>query len=242
MKFLLAFILAFTGLTTTAHAQATDDYFKIKKVKRKVIVNDDVYFTDRTINDLNFIQDTVTQQTPTAGSSDLDIMDTLFKIWQVVKDNKPVVTVNSQKFATALPEIAKTDWAKVSGWMTERNITVKNDYVNLYGMNVISLHYQVKLLYGGNVGGKGLYIAFAKVVPIKVDVAWGYTLNVDTDVPAVVNARTPENPLAVIHLNINYRISTIVKDESVSDSYQVQGDGLIKNTKTNRVLAQAMLK
>lgn len=243
------FILILSLLTGSAHAQ-DKGYFKIKKVKQSVSVSEDMEFTDSTIEHLKLVEKVITEPTPvpelppfpTGGDPELSIMDTLFKIWDIVKENKPVVSTDTDRFATALPEIAKENWSRVGGWMPERNIMVQNSYINLYGMEVVRFDYQVKLIYGGNVNGKGLYIASARVIPTKVDVAWGYTLNVVTTIPVVMNVRTPDNPLAAIQMHINYTVETILKRETTTDSYQVQGNGMILNTKTNKVLASPVLR
>lgn len=221
-----------------ANSQTFDDkYYTIKKVHKSIQVKEDAQLTTT----LDYVKEVLPEQTE-EGVDPLAIMNTLTKVWQVVKENQPVVKIDTDKFATALPNIAKTDWSSVGGWQPERNVTITTVYTNLYNMEVIRLQYQVKVVYGGNVKGKGLYIASAKIIPTEVSVAWGYTLNVVASAPLVLNARTPENPLAVIYLNLNYVISTVIKNDSVTDTYQVQGDGLMRNTKSNRLLFPSVLK
>lgn len=230
-------LLMLFNLISPAHGYNIDDkYLTIKKVNRTVVSKEDASFAD---NQLKLVKEVVARQEATVDP--LAIMETFTKLWQVVKDNQPVVKMDTDKFATALPSIAKTEWSSIGGWKPERNITIRNVYTNLYGMEVIRLEYQVKFIYGGNVNGKGLYIASAKIIPTEVDVAWGYNLNVVASAPITLNARTPQDPLAVIYLNINYVVSTVIKNSSITDTYQVQGDGLMKNTKTNRILFPAVL-
>lgn len=234
------FIFLFSLFLSTANAQSLDDkYFTIKKVKRSVEVKEEASFTP---NDIKIVEELLPLQSETEETDPLAIIETFTKVWQIIEDNKPVVNNDTDKFANALPAISQINWSAVGGWQPERNVTVTIVYTNYYGMEVIRLQYQVKMVYGGNVRGKGLYIASAKIIPTQISVAWGYTLNVVASAPLVLNARTPQDPLAVIYLNLNYVVSTIVKTDSVTDTYQVQGDGLIKNTKNNRLLFPAALK
>lgn len=239
----MSFLIPFTLLFSIANAQSLDEkYFTIRKVKRTVEVKQDSELTSDTKKQLEIVENLLPSQ-PVADDFDpLAIMETFTKMWQVVKDNQPVVKIDTDRFATALPVVAQKNWNTVEGWQPERNATVTTVYTNLYGMEVIRLEYQIKLIYGGHVKGKGLYIASAKIIPTEVSVAWGYTLNVVASAPLVLNARTAQDPLAVIYLNLNYVVSTIIKNDSVTDTYQVQGDGLIKNTKSNRLLFPAVLK
>lgn len=232
-------------------AKAQDDgYLKIKKVKRQVRVVEDADLTDGTREQLERVAKLLDQNPPQElppfpqpnPTQGLDIVSTFVKVWDIVKENRPVVGMDTDKFATALPEIAYTDWKAVGGWKPERNILVSTSYINLYGWEVVRFDYQVKLLFGGNVRGRGLYIASARIVPTKVDVAWGYTLNVVASAPTVLNIRTPENPLAMIQLVIKYTIATILKEDTTTDTYQVQGDGKIVDTKKNKVLLSPVLR
>ncbi len=171
----------------------------------------------------------------------LQVIEVFNKVWAIIEKNKPVVNLQSDKFGAALPEIAKSSWYAVGGWKPERNVTIKTTYENGFGMKVVELEYQVKLLYGGNVKGHGLYVASARIIPISVNVMWGYTLDVTVSVPNTFNVRTPENPLAAIGINVQYAIATIINKNIVTDTYQVQGNGLIQDTKSGKILLPAVL-
>lgn len=235
----LIFIFAML-FAPSVYGQSFDDkYFTIKKVKRSVEVKEEASFASDSIK---IVEELLPLQSETEETDPLAIIETFTKVWQIIEDNQPVVKIDTDKFANALPAISQINWSAVGGWQPERNVTITTVYTNLYGMEVVRLQYQVKLVYGGNVRGKGLYIASAKIIPTQVSVAWGYTLNVVASAPLILNARTTQDPLAVIYLNINYVVSTIVKTDSITDTYQVQGDGLMKNTKSNGLLFPAVLK
>lgn len=172
----------------------------------------------------------------------LSIMDTAMKIWDIVQKNKPVVTIDSAKFATALPQMAKSDWSSVGGFMPENNVTYTTTYTNGFGMEVVKFSYQVKVIYGGNVKGKGLYIASARIIPVKLNVLWGYNVGVLVSVQSVFNIRTPENPLAAIQMNVMYTISTVLSSDMTTDTFEMHGDGMIKDTKIGHVLSPSVLR
>jgi hypothetical protein len=167
------------------------------------------------------------------------IADILFKVWDIVVANKPVVTVNL-KNASALPNLAENHWERLSGWKHERSITYQMQVTNGYGIKVIDLEYRVKLLFGGGVRGKGRYIASARVTPTKIDVQWGYNLDVGVTVPAVVNMGTEDDPLAAIYLDVTYKIHNILRSTSEGQSYLLQGDGMLMNTKTDEVYYESV--
>lgn len=170
------------------------------------------------------------------------ILDTTLKIWNIVEKNRPVVTVQSATFATALPKASENRWDAIGGWQAERNFTSTTKFKNGLGQNTITMSYQVKVVYGGNLKGNGLYIAAARIVPINVRATWAYNLNVTVSAPIVFNVRTPENPIAAIQMNVIYDIKNVFAEDIFTDTYQVQGDGKIIDTKHNKVILPATLK
>lgn len=163
----------------------------------------------------------------TEGVDPMAIADIIFKIWDIIKDGKPVVNVQ-YKNVSALPNIANRHWEALTGWKEERSMVFGVSTENLYGMTTVDLEYKVKLIFGGSVRGKGQYIASARVVPSKVDVKWGYNLDVAVEVPSVINISTIEDPLAAINLDVTYKISTMLRSYSESNTYELRGNGLMK--------------
>ena len=173
-----------------------------------------------------------------AGVDPMAIADMITKLWAIVEDGKPVVNIDT-KNATALPNAANNNWMTLTGWKAERTITYEVSTKNLMQMQTIDLIYQVKLRFGGGVDGKGQYIATARVVPTTVDVLWGYNLDVSVEVPAVVDLSTQTDPLASINLDVKYKISTVLRSYSETKSFEVRGDGFMKDTTTGQVLYDA---
>lgn len=170
------------------------------------------------------------------GNDALAIANLFFQAWDLVKDGAPIV--NAQyKNAYALPNISNNNWTTLTGWKRERTIECRIFTKNVYGMTTVDLQYQVKLIYGGNVKGIGQYIASARVVPVKIDVLWGYNVDMAAEVPTILNISKPENPIASITMDVKYTISTILRSYTQGKTYTLQGNGLMKSGENTLVPA-----
>lgn len=255
-------------LSGSANAQNTDPYYNLSKVKRYVTI--ETVANKESSRSLNkSADDPVKQpvvvkqrgqglpqnpwnfpgnpdyQVPAGSSisnSALEVIEVYNAIWKIIEDNKPVVDIDSNSFGFALPKIAETDWTVMGGWKPERNVTITTEYENYLGMTVVKVQYQVKVVYGGNVLGRGLYVASARIVPIDVQVAWGFKLDVNVSNGTVMNVRTVEDPIGAVQMNVQYIVATVFKQTLTTDTFQVQGDGLIQDTKSGETLARAVLK
>jgi hypothetical protein len=164
-------------------------------------------------------------------SGDLDmtkvILDQVINIgktiWNIVEAGKPVVNFNSAT-ANALPSGVR-DWTDLQGWKAPRAYLYETTYQNFYGMDVVKFSYRVVYTYGGNIDGKGAYLAQVSVQPAKIDVMWGYTFDADVTVPSVTNAGTRENPVGAAQLVINWKVNTVLKDTRTSQAYYMTGLG-----------------
>ena len=168
-------------------------------------------------------------------SGPLQIIDLAIKFWNIVKDGAPVVNLRN-KSASALPMISNGHWETLAGWKGERSVTYEVAVTNVYGIETVNLEYTVSMIYGGNVKGIGKYISSARVIPKKVDVLWGYNLDVNVDIPNIYNVATPENPLAAITIDVNYKVSTILRSTAYTKSFEVRGDGSIRSE--NKILME----
>lgn len=199
--------LVFSKVTTT-----------LKSVEERAVSPEEMFLLNENQAEFESFQE---------GVDPMAIADIVFKIWDIIKDGKPVVNVQ-YKNANALPNIANRKWEALTGWKTERSMTFGVSTENVYGIKTVDLEYKVKLLYGGGVKGKGQYIASARVVPSKVDVKWGYNLDVTVEVPSILNLASIDDPLASISMDVTYKISTILRSYSEANSYEVHGDGFMK--------------
>lgn len=150
------------------------------------------------------------------------------KLWNIVENNRPVVDVNTQ-YATALPRGSRS-WDQFDSWQPPEGAIYRLTAKNTYGVRVIDVRYQVLRTYGGRHKGKGRYLTAVTVVPLLVDVAWGYKFSMTSEVPdsGVVNVGTSADPVAGMLVTLRWRIETAVKDSQGKGVYFLQGDGLFK--------------
>lgn len=145
------------------------------------------------------------------------------KIWNVLEKGKPVANYQQQK-ATAVPQNI-TAWQQLEGWSNPKSKFYEVTYKNLYGITVARLVYKIIFLSGGSYKGQGKYIGYASVEPQEFSTAYLYTFNVQAKVESVYNKNTTENPIAGMILNINWTVSTILKKETQSHSFHIDGLG-----------------
>jgi hypothetical protein len=146
------------------------------------------------------------------------------KVWKIVEANKPVVSVTEVPRANALPKGAES-WQQLAGWQNPRARVFRVSYKNTYGFTVVDFSFRVTYTSGGNVGGKGAYLANVSVIPANLQVAWGFTFNAGVEVANVLNAGTAQSPIAGMELLMRWQIDTVVKHERSTASYFVRGDG-----------------
>lgn len=156
------------------------------------------------------------------------IVNIASKMWEIIKDNKPVSNVDT-RYAVALPH-GITSPSQLSGWSKPKVYIYRFYAENLYGIKTVDVEYRVIFTYGASYNGKGKYLAGISVVPTKVDVAWGYVFNMRSYVPdsTVVNVGTYSDPIAAVQLKLTWNISTFVKDSKSTSVYYIQGDGYFK--------------
>lgn len=145
------------------------------------------------------------------------------KIWNVLEKGKPVANYKQQK-ATAVPQNI-TAWQQLEGWNNPKAKFYEISYKNLYGVTVAKLVYKIIYLSGGSYKGQGKYIGYVSVEPQEFTTAYLYTFNVQAQVESVYNKGTSENPLAGMIININWTVSTMLKKETQSYSYHIDGLG-----------------
>lgn len=163
------------------------------------------------------------------------IVNYFFKFWDLLDRNRPSVSVNS-KYANAVPEGIGNSWDKMSGWRPERSFRYQVIYENGFGAEAVNLTYQVKLIYGGSVQGRGFYIASARAVPVSVKVLSGFNVDVNVEASNVWNAGSSEDPVAALQLDVTWMVKSILKLYVQTESYHLQGDGKIMNANAPRVL------
>jgi hypothetical protein len=166
------------------------------------------------------------QTNPGQGGGGLAIADIALRVWSIIQDNRAVLNVARQN-SKALPVLAKSDWRALTGWQPEHGIELSMTVENLYGMDVLELSYVVSVIYGGSVRGVGQYIAAARVIPKKINVLWGFNMDVNVAEVAIQNIGTEKNPNAAVTLDVGVTYGSILSQTSFTNSYRLQGNGVI---------------
>lgn len=145
------------------------------------------------------------------------------KAWEIVVANRPVVNVQTTRISV-LPN-DRALWTQMSGWRGPGATSYSIQAINGFGIVVVNQKYTVSYNYGGQLAGKGRYLANVTVIPTIVDVSWGYTLNSSVEVGQILNTGTVESPVPGVDLQLKYDTKTILKDSQGVDSFFVKGDG-----------------
>lgn len=197
------------------------DYYTINPASIKITVQE---VTEEA--DLSYLP----APAPKAGEENpLVIIDQIIniasKIWQIIKLNAPVSTIDV-KYATAVPE-GITAWNQLTEWKKPKTYIYGFYAENLYGLTMVDVKYKVIYTYGGKYKGKGYYLTGVTVTPTTVDVGWGYRFSLGASVPdsTITNIGTSANPVAALQLKLTWKISTVMKDTTGTSIYYIQGDG-----------------
>jgi len=206
---------------------ANDPYYQVGQIKTEIKSVQETSVSPEEVQRLNVRDESFTLPiAPQAGADPMAIAQLLTTIWDIIVQGKPVANVQ-YKNATALPNVAEGKWEMLTGWKTQRTVVFSTSVTNLLGIKTVDLEYKVELLFGGSVNGKGRYVASARVVPSKVSVLWGYNLDLSVQVPVIVNIGSQDDPLAALRMDAIYKISTLVKSYSETQSYELHGDGFM---------------
>jgi len=145
------------------------------------------------------------------------------KIWEIIEKNKPVVDLKND-YATAVPE-GITHWSQLERWNAPKTTLYRLAAKNAYGIETVGVTFAVIRTWGGSYKGKGKFLHGVTVEPLKVDVLWGYTLNMNATIPSVVNVGSSEDPIAAMTVKLGWTIKTVIKESQGSGVYFVRGDG-----------------
>jgi len=158
----------------------------------------------------------------------MSIANWVLKAWDIIQDNKAVLNVETEN-VKALPVLAKDHWEQLTGWRPEHGVEFSLQLENLYGITVVDLKYDVRLIYGGSVKKVGKYIASARIVPRHIEVLWGFGLDVRAKEVAVQNLGTAKNPFASISIDVTLNYGSIMKRMAETLSYRLDADGVIRD-------------
>lgn len=147
-------------------------------------------------------------------------------IWDIIVDNKPTIHTESHQ-VSALPPTVQ-DWSRMMNWQGPMMKSYAIEARNFIGLRVVSIEYVVSGYYGGSLDGKDSYLANVTILPTKVWVGFGYSLNSRVEAGAPINVATHDAPVAGIPLDLVYSIGTIFSRTESRVMYFVTGDGQIR--------------
>jgi hypothetical protein len=145
-------------------------------------------------------------------------------VWRFIKESQPSVNLVKPPFASALPR-EYAYFTDMENWRGPQTIHYQMVAKNTYGMKVVKVEYTVQYNWGGTYKGKGKYLTNVTVIPNEVQAAWGFTVNMEAQVPVILNFGTEEEPLAGLQVVVLHQIRTVLLDRIEARSYVVKGDG-----------------
>ena len=156
------------------------------------------------------------------------IVNLMDKIFNIIAKNKPVVNTNIS-YANAVP-YGTSHWTQLQGWSKPSTKKYAFTMKNLYGSEVVKVVYQVHWTHSGNFAGKGKFLTGVTVEPISITAGWGYTVDLTALVPdsTIANIGTSEDPIASMQVQLEWKVSTILKIINEKAIYYIQGDGLMQ--------------
>lgn len=150
-------------------------------------------------------------------------------IYSIVEAGKPVSNVSADPIEV-LPKDDKDvafsaldlhSWSRPA--FKDYKIVVKN----LFGFSVITLDLKVLATTGGQLDGNGRYLTGVQIYPTYVDVAWGWTLDVNFKLQSISNIGTATEPVATAVLLLESTVSTTITKRTTTNTYYVTGEGEI---------------
>ncbi|MEW5950853.1 MAG: hypothetical protein GX447_09710 [Elusimicrobia bacterium] len=207
-------VLAFS---ISAYSQEYDEkYFEISSVKTTV--------SSVSEKSENFVlkneESSASKAVPVAAAG--AIVNAGSTAWNIINNGQAVGNL-SHYYASAVP--SPMTWAEVVGWKGPKEIVYTMKCDNLYGITVLDLEYVVSFYYGGNVKGKGQYIANFTVKPRKFDIKWGFKFNMSLQISNPMNVGSAEDPLAYLQADLNWDFSSPLKKTRGFETYAVYGNG-----------------
>jgi hypothetical protein len=145
------------------------------------------------------------------------------RLWRIVVDNQPTTNVTTKR-VSVLP-IAQQDWQQMENWQAPLVKAYEVSAKNTWGVTTLSFQYTVSYNYGGQFNGTGAFLANATVIPVHLNVLWGYKADVDGEAGDAVNMGTRDNPLAGIDVSIRWKFGSVLTKREGRDVFFLKGNG-----------------
>lgn len=147
------------------------------------------------------------------------------KIIEIIKRGAPVL--NIKRDTVAVVPMGVQAWQQLAGWQQPvtkaYNFTIKN----YLGNHVVDMRLKVSGMWGGNIDGRGQYLANVQVVPVSVRVLWGWNVDLWSENREAVNTGTVASPIAGLGFDIRYKATTMLNELTGAQDYFITGDGKI---------------
>jgi hypothetical protein len=179
----------------------------------------------------NFVTKKNQTRNPVAAAAVVgDIANAGSKAWQMISENKAVVMVDRPKYANAVPQ--GIFWEQLEGW-SKRPVSTQTSLVfeNKFGFNVVELSYVIKFHYGGNIQGKGQFLANVTAYATNVETSWGFKVSMGAEIGVPLNIGPNTDPIAALPVVIQYSVSSVLKSMNSGVGYSVQGTGTVVKEK-----------
>jgi hypothetical protein len=98
---------------------------------------------------------------------------------------------------------------------------------NSFNMKVVTFEYMLMFSYGGSYNGKGAYIQNAMIIPISVNVIYGYDFNAQMKLLGISKKGTQDQPVAAEVLAMKYKVSSVGKAIERTRIINITGQGKI---------------
>lgn len=144
------------------------------------------------------------------------------KVWKIIADNAPVVDIR-YNYANALPQ-GVTSSSALTGFSDLQYDTWRYRTKNRLGVTTIDIMYSVVHQFGGSLNGRGQYLETVAVVPQRVNVAWGYHVDLNVNQISTTNVGTELAPVAAMVMELTLHSKTVLFDSTIKGIYQVRGD------------------
>lgn len=228
---ILLFSFSFNALSTESVMFGQRDI--VSEDKAFTMVDDPKYFTIGSI-EITELSTGVIEEKSLSGSIGSIVMtiDKLIaagkKIWAIVEAGKPVI---SAKF-NPISVIPNSDdpnmvFSQMAGWSMPKTKKYEVVYKNLYGGEVVRFEFMVVFQHGGKFKNKGSYITGLNIVPTTINATWGYKFYAKSELMAISNMGSTNDPVAGATINLNYITKTPIKESNASVVFHIAGDGRI---------------
>jgi hypothetical protein len=143
-------------------------------------------------------------------------------LWEIIEANKPVLNV-SYVYANALPKGLRRS-EELDNFSDLQFKSYRSHGKNLVRATVYDLTYTVVHRYNGSYNDKGKYLENVSVIPSKIDVLWGYTVDFAVTKTTTVNVGTAKDPIGSLLMEATTRVSTVLKSSETHNIFQFRGD------------------